>query len=107
LIDFVSSDLENQRRLLNSGKLRDLVDILIIIVCRFESANQTLACFLPYIEGILIDTPESVDDLIELSEESGKNIIKCLNRIIHMTDSIYSSFIQDMAVRILTRVYSR
>ena len=103
----MDKDLEGQRKLIMTGHQRYLVDIMMEIICKFESANQTLTNYLPYIEGILIDTPEAIDDLIELSEESGKNIIACLNRIVNMMDNIFNPFIQDIAIRILTRVYSR
>jgi len=83
------------------------MDIMMTIVCNFVSSNKALLSFLPYIEGILIDTPEAIEDLIELSEESGKDFIACLIRIVHMTDKIYDSFTQDIAVRILIRVFSR
>jgi hypothetical protein len=71
------------------------------------SSNKVLVSFLPYIEGILIDTPEAIEDLIDISEEPNKDFIACLVRIIHMTDKIYDSFTQDIAVRILVRVFSR
>lgn len=103
----MDKDLEGQRKLISTGHQRYLIDIMMVIVCKFESANQTLINYLPYIEGILIDTPEAIDDLIELSEESGKNLIACLNRLVNMMGEIFNSFVQDIAVRILTRIYSR
>lgn len=83
------------------------MDILMVIVCKFVSSNVALSNFLPYVEGILIDTPEAIEDVVDLSEEPGKDLISTLTRIIHMTDNIYSAFIQDISVRILTRIYSK
>ena len=83
------------------------MDVLMTIVCNFISSNKIQISFLPYIEGIIIDNPEAIEDLIDLAEEPNKDFIACLIRIVHMPDKIYETFTQDVAVRILVRVFSR
>ena len=106
-MNFLKIDLENQRRKLNSDTDSEIIEILIYIICKLESTKDALTSFLPYIEGILIDRPDEIDEVVNISLRGKNNLIACLLRIIETGDLIYDVFVFDMSVRILTRIFAR
>lgn len=105
-MNFLNSNLETQRNTLNSKSDNTIMQILIHIVCKQEGNKDVLVEFLPYIEGILIDKPSMVENIISISKKTGFNLMKCLLRIVDASEVIYDSFVMDISVRILSRVFS-
>lgn len=106
-MNFLDSNLEKQREMLDSSKDNEILQILIHIVCKQEGNKDVLVQFLPYIDGILLDRPQLIDNVISISNKSGFNLMKCLLRIADGSEVIYDSFVLDVCVRILARIFSQ
>lgn len=107
LLTFLDSDLDKQREILNSNKDDTILQILIHIVCKQEANKDVLVQFLPYIDGCIIDNPSLIENIISISNKTGFNLMKCLLRVVDASEVIYDSFVFDMCVRILSRIFSK
>lgn len=107
LLTFLQNDLNKQREILSSNNDNKILEILIHIVCKQEANKDVLVQFLPYIDGIIIDNPSLIENIIEISNKSGFNLMKCLLRVVSASEVIYDSFVFDMCVRILSKIFSK
>lgn len=93
--------------MINGLDLNEILEMLFLVVSKFEFTTDSLIDFLPYIEGILIDRPETALDIAELCKTNKENLISSLLRIIRTQEEIYDKFFFDFSVRILTRIFSK